>query len=73
MTDKIKIHLEDHGQDFLWFIVDGTKVIEAGPFQNWLWAGKTLVPPKKWRRGSRVVWDNGTTLHYPVRRAEVLS
>jgi hypothetical protein len=40
MSNKVKLHLEDHGQDFLWFVVEGDKVIEAGPFQNWLWAGK---------------------------------
>jgi hypothetical protein len=73
MTAKIKLHLEDHGQDFLWFIVEGSKVIEAGPFQNWLWAGKTVIPPKKWKRGSRVVWLDGRTLNYPVTRAEAWS
>ena len=64
-----KLHLEDHEQDFLWFIVEGDTVIEAGPFQNWFWAGKKFQQPKRWQRGSRIVWTDGRVLKYPVARA----
>ncbi|HAZ00683.1 MAG: hypothetical protein A2W90_14495 [Bacteroidetes bacterium GWF2_42_66] len=35
---KKKIYFEDHGQDFLWWIIDenGT-VIDCGPFQASVW------------------------------------
>ena len=37
-----KIHFEDQGQDFLWFNIDDAGMVQdAGPFQGWLWAGKT--------------------------------
>ena len=67
---EMKLHLEDHGQDFLWFKVAGNKVVEAGPFQNWLWAGKELVPPKRWQKGSQIIWADGRVLNYRVTRVE---
>ena len=42
MGSRRKIHFEDHGQDFLWFIVDETgRVQDVGPLQGCAWAGKT--------------------------------
>jgi hypothetical protein len=40
---KITIEFEDHGQDFLkWVIVKG-KVIACGPFQEDLWCGSRVI------------------------------
>lgn len=66
--DTTRIYLEDHGQDFLWFDVTRDEVTGCGPFQAWLWVGKKLRPPIKWKRGSRVIWKDGSTLRYPVTR-----
>lgn len=73
MGAKTKIYLDDHGQDFLWFVVDDKKIVKCGPFQAWLWVGKHIMPPKKWRKGSRVVFKDGSKLKYPVIRAEPVS
>lgn len=67
---KTKLHLQDHGQDFTWLIVDGSEIVDAGPFQGWLWRGERIRPPVKWKRGSRVVMADGSFLHYPVQRVE---
>jgi hypothetical protein len=73
-----KIHFEDHGQDFLWFIVDETgKVQDAGPFQGWLWAGKT-GKVKRANDGRRYfVFPNPpvgniASIKYPVTRTELV-
>ena len=77
-SPKYKLYLEDHGQDFLWLVVQGSKIVEAGPFQNSLWAGRKIAPPRKWRKGSRINFISGRllsitgTLHYPVVRVEAL-
>jgi len=68
----IKLELEDYGQDFTYLIVDGDRIVEAGPFQDWLWRGRRIVPPAKWRRGSQVVFADGMTLKYRVTRAKHL-
>lgn len=67
--ETTKLELEDRGQDFLWFIVDKEKIVDAGPFQGWFWIGQKILPPKKWRKGSRVTFIDGKTLNYPVVRA----
>ncbi len=64
-----KLHLEDFGQDFTYFIVDDDKVTEAGPFQNWLWAGRK-IKPRVWRKGSQIVFEDGSVLKYRVTRVE---
>ncbi len=40
---KIKIDLEDNGQDVLWMLCDehGT-VVDAGPYQSAVWTGHTI-------------------------------
>ena len=48
IMEKIKIHLEDNGQDLLWLVCgeDG-RIVDAGPFQSSVWVGG-LIP----------VWDD---------------
>lgn len=36
------IHFEDNGQDFLQFIVENDKVVEAKPFQSKIWEGASI-------------------------------
>ncbi len=40
---RYKLQLEDRGQDFTWFLVEGDIIIDAGPFQAWVWVGKRLT------------------------------
>lgn len=41
-----KIHFEDKGQDFLWWIIDPEgKVIDCGPFQKSFWVGSAVFLP----------------------------
>ena len=70
---RIRILLEDHGQDFLWLEIKGDEIVGCGPFQAWLWVGKKIVPPAKWQKGSRIVFADGNMLHYPVTRAKPIN
>lgn len=83
--ERFKLHLEDQGQDFLWFIVSGNTIEEAGPFQNSVWAGMKILPPDsykgQWRKGSRVDFpeqgkgkahQRAMRLNYPVIKVERL-
>lgn len=74
---RYKLHLEDHGQDFLWFVVEGGRVIDAGPFQAKLWVGK-LATRTRFAPGDTIfLKDTGGqsvySLRYPVVRVDVLS
>ncbi|MCF8218681.1 MAG: hypothetical protein K9J21_06835 [Bacteroidales bacterium] len=68
----IKIELEDKGQDFLYFIIEKDKIIEAGPFQNGLWKG-SYVPEKMLKVGGKVYihkppYINFGVLNYRIER-----
>ena len=40
---KIKIHLEDNGQDLLWLLCNEYgDIVDAGPFQTDIWVGGTI-------------------------------
>lgn len=77
--ERIKLHLEDQGQDFLWFIVEGRTIVDCGPFQYSVWVGRKVDPSTaKWRKGSRVDFppQRGTRamrLNYPVVKVEKLT
>ena len=69
----IRVHLEDHGQDFLrWDIKDGV-VVESYPFQGWLWNG-TKILNKEFGPGDQLIIQppnsDVTTLNYPVAKIE---
>lgn len=48
----IDVTLEDLGQDFLHLFIDEktNEILDAKPFQGWLWAGRTVIQ-KNIRRG----------------------
>lgn len=72
---RIKLHLADHGQDFTWFVVEGGRIVECGPFQGWAWEGRSVANlsatgrPKRgpWRPGDQILLvDADLVLNYPV-------
>jgi hypothetical protein len=68
---ELIVQLEDHGQDFLEFDVDKDNVIiEARPFQGWLWRGRKILQGRI-RRGMKLKLqkpgEHVLTLNYPVR------
>jgi CRP-like cAMP-binding protein len=68
-----KLFLEDLGQDFLYFVVDGRgRIVKAGPFQDWFWSGKTLTV-STFAPGDYLYFeDDGARLNYRVERVEPL-
>ena len=74
-----KIHFEDHGQDFLWFTVDDAgRVQDCGPYQGWLWAGRTgqVVQGEDGKQYFRfdegLLYSNERTINYPVEKVEII-
>jgi hypothetical protein len=70
------LHLEDHGQDFLWWEVKDGEVIDAGPFQRDVWRGTQLLDGHV-VAGNRLYIETPTgsdlaLLNYPVTRIEYL-
>lgn len=66
------IHIEDQGQDFTEFYVDDSNVIiDAQPFQGWLWTGYQIT--NKIRRRAKLQLRKGPkslTLKYRVVKIE---
>lgn len=70
-----KLEFEDHGQDFLYFIVQGGAVVEAGPFQSRIWVGKKVLD-REFTVGQRiemVLGDKIRNLNYPIKSVAVLN
>jgi len=69
----IRVHLEDHGQDFLcWDIKDGV-VVESYPFQGWLWNGTKIINDEFGPGDQLIIQRPGSTvimLKYPVEKIE---
>ena len=69
----IRVHLEDHGQDFLvWDIKDGV-VVESYPYQGWLWNGTKIINDEFGPGDQLVIQPPNsavTTLNYPVEKIE---
>lgn len=44
-ADGIRVHFDDQGQDFLYWDIDVAtgKVLDAQPFQAWIWTRVTVV------------------------------
>lgn len=82
---KLRVHLEDHHQDFLWLDIGETKggyrskpggrIVGAGPFQGWLWKGKRVkLESLKVGKPVAICMDRKwTTIKYPVTRIERVS
>lgn len=72
---KKKITFEDHGQDFLWFIIDGKTVLDCGPYQALVWKGKRIINPSL-KVGEKIILDRGDddwmTVSYPIEKIEIL-
>ncbi|MCF6758287.1 hypothetical protein L3X14_17045 [Pseudomonas balearica] len=73
---KTLIEFQDHGQDFLWWIVDEDgKVTGCGPFQSSVWCHFTISNLASLKVGSLVygVWQGElTNVNYPVRAIQPL-
>lgn len=67
----ITIYFEDHGQDFLEWDIEGSKVVGCRPFQEWLWKGtpvhNTSIKPGDILKITTKSLGR-TTLKYPVKR-----
>lgn len=78
MTKIITLHLEDHGQDFLWFKLKGAEIVDCGPFQASHWVGRHIAKAGQpeaaqiaWAKGDVILFpDSGRTLNYPVAKVE---
>lgn len=72
---KKKITFKDQGQDFLWFIIDGRKIVDCGPYQSWVWCGMLAFNPDL-KVGERLEVTNkegsSATINYPVIEIEIL-
>lgn len=73
-----KITFEDHGQDFLeWMIDDKGKVVDCQPFQASIWTKCYVMNTHKLRVGGPVVIFAITgdllTMNYPVEKLETLT
>jgi hypothetical protein len=63
--EKIRVYLEDHGQDFLRFtLVDG--VISDANLQGSVWNGR-IVRNRNLKPGSIIEFEDGNALKYPVQ------
>lgn len=65
---RIRIHFEDHGQDFLWWELETQdklmyEVVGCGPFQGWVWVGH-LVPISTVKEGTQPMVINKKALDY---------
>ncbi|MBR9970831.1 hypothetical protein [Magnetospirillum sulfuroxidans] len=77
MSHCVKLHLEDHGQDFLHFLVlmddDGFAgtIVDTQPCQGWVWNGRRLTAASL-MVGRRPVFAEpaGAVLNYPIKGAE---
>ena len=64
-TDKIRVYLKDHGQDFLRFtLVDS--VIHDANLQGRVWNGRKVIN-KNIKPGDIIEFEDGNTLKYPVQ------
>ena len=79
---RVRIHLEDQGQDFLWWDLEerdddySYAVVDCGPFQAWLWT-EYFVEKKSVRKGHKPFISkdekDGSFLNYPITKIEKLA
>lgn len=70
----VRLDLADHGQDFLWFIVHNGVIAKAGPFQNLIWSGKTVLNTE-FSVGQQVellIAGERRFINYPIEHVTVL-
>ncbi len=65
----VTVVLEDHGQDFLEFDIQGRKIVATRPFQGAVWNGRHVIN-KSIVVGDRVILSTGDNtaraVNYPV-------
>jgi hypothetical protein len=74
---QLRIHISDHGQDFLWWTVNSLgQVVDCGPFQSTVWVNKCTVQNHLSLKSGSVIWFYSkvlmqvTSLNYLVQRIE---
>ena len=70
----VRLDLADHGQDFLWFIVQGGVIAKAGPFQNRIWSGKAVLNAEfiVGQQVELLIEGERRFINYPIERVTVL-
>lgn len=72
------IHFEDHGQDFLdWIVDDKGTVIDVNPFQLSIWGGNQVLGIDTLQTGDQVHYiskhdGKAKYIRYPVERIETV-
>jgi hypothetical protein len=68
----IKITFEDHGQEFLEWVIrmDTGAVISCTPFQQWVWVGKLVDRSQTFSVGNKVRLCGGGEILYPIVSAQ---
>lgn len=69
-ANAVRLDLEDHGQDFTYFVVKDGVIVETGPFQAWVWNGREVQPAAArdhFRPGDAILFKTGKTLNYRVK------
>jgi hypothetical protein len=61
---KFKITLQDHGQDFLRFVLRDGRIAEAN-LQGWIWDGREILNQHP-KPGDLITFDDGRSLSYPI-------
>lgn len=78
---RVRIHLQDHGQDFLWWDLEerdrlSYRVVDCGPFQAWMWT-QYFVRKDSVRKGHQPLISKDrvdcSPLLYPITRIERLA
>ncbi len=78
---KIKVTFQDHGQDFLWWVLEDQKVVDCGPFQASFWVGRVVTTPQsEIAVGTQLGLEltimgkpQNRLLNYPIEAVEVLN
>lgn len=75
--DKVvmRLHFEDHGQDFLWWELDRSGKVIGVNLQQFAWIGCKVLGPHTLRKGSTVHYERdgaGHNIRYPLTKVQRL-
>ena len=70
----VKITFEDHGQDFLEWVVntDNGMVLSCAPFQQAAWVGKLVDRGQTFCAGGKIKLKDGKEVSYPIAAVEYI-
>lgn len=70
----VKITFEDHGQDFLEWIIntDNGMILSCAPFQQAVWVGKLVDRGQTFSTGGKVKLKDGKEVSYPIAAVEYI-